>query len=158
MLSTTGTRVLTGCDLQRVEEVEEAVRDFGQRYLERVYTVAERDGYRTGGASSLAGRFAAKEAVLKLVGRPDGIDPRSVEIGVDQHGRPRVHLTGAAATLAEKTLLGPIDVSVSHAGGWAMAVAVAVARDDGAGSTVEHPASDPGPDPAPDPGQEEPDE
>jgi holo-[acyl-carrier protein] synthase len=123
--STTAPRARTGCDLQRIGDVSDAVRDFGDRYLDRVYTPVEQESYRTGGAASLAARFAAKEAVLKLIGSADGIDPRSVEIAQEE-GRPVVRLSGLAATLAERAGLGPIDVSLSHSGDHALAVAVAL--------------------------------
>ncbi len=117
-------RARTGCDLQRIDDVADAVRDFGARYLNRVYTDAEQRAYAAGGARSLAARFAAKEAVLKVIGTADGVDPRSIEI--DQHeGRPVVRLTGRAAELAHAAALGPIDVSLSHTGDVALAVAVA---------------------------------
>jgi holo-[acyl-carrier protein] synthase len=119
----TGAR--TGCDLQRVEDVADAVRDFGARYLDRVYTPAEQASYATGGAPSLAARFAAKEAVLKLLHHPDGVDPRSVEIR-SADGRPEVHLTGRAAELARAAGVDQIDISLSHTGGLALAVAVAL--------------------------------
>lgn len=123
--STTPPRARTGCDLQRVDDVADAIRDFGDRYLNRVYTPVEQEAYRLGGAASLAARFAAKEAVLKLIGEPDGVDPRNVEIG-NPGGRPVVSLTGRAARLADEAGLGPIDVSLSHSGDLALAVAVAV--------------------------------
>jgi holo-[acyl-carrier protein] synthase len=123
--STTAPRARTGCDLQRIGDVSDAVRDFGDRYLDRVYTPVEQESYRTGGAASLAARFAAKEAVLKLIGSADGVDPRSVEIAQEE-GRPVVRLSGLAATLAERAGLGPIDVSLSHSGDHALAVAVAL--------------------------------
>ena len=82
-----GSRPLTGCDLQRVDVVSDAIRDFGARYLDRVYTPAEQASYATGGPSSLAARFAAKEAVLKLIGTADGVDLRSVEIRTPDGGR-----------------------------------------------------------------------
>jgi holo-[acyl-carrier protein] synthase len=119
----------TGCDLQRIDDVTDAVRDFGDRYLDRVYTAAEQQSYRTGGAASLAARFAAKEAVLKVIGTGDGVDPREVEI-THEGGRPVVRLSGAAATLAARAQLGPIDVSLSHSGDHALAVAVAVAKTE----------------------------
>ena len=129
MLSTPGRdtlpRARTGCDLQRIDDVADAIRDFGARYLDRVYTPVEQASYRTGGAASLAARFAAKEAVLKLIGTADGVDLRSIEI--DQHdGRPVVRLAGRAAVLAGEAHLGPIDVSLSHSGDHALAVAVAL--------------------------------
>jgi holo-[acyl-carrier protein] synthase len=118
-------RARTGCDLQRVDEVADAVRDFGARYLDRIYTPTEQESYRTGGAASLAARFAAKEAVLKLLHHPDGVDPRSVEIR-NSEGCPEVHLSGRAAELARAEGVGHIDVSLSHTGDLALAVAVAV--------------------------------
>ena len=123
----TAPRARTGCDLQRIDDVIDAIRDFGDRYLERVYTPAEQATYRTGGAASLAARFAGKEAVLKVIGTADGVDPRTVEI-IHQDGRPVVRLSGLAATLAEQAGLGPIDVSLSHSGDHALAVAVAITK------------------------------
>jgi holo-[acyl-carrier protein] synthase len=118
-------RARTGCDLQRIDDVSDAIRDFGARYLDRIYTPAEQEAGRVGGAASLAARFAAKEAVLKLIGTADGVDPRSVEIR-HEDGRPVVHLSGRAAQLAARAGLGPIDVSLSHSGDHALAVAVAL--------------------------------
>ncbi|MDX6372636.1 MAG: holo-[acyl-carrier protein] synthase [Nocardioidaceae bacterium] len=128
---TTAPRARTGCDLQRIDDVSDAIRDFGDRYLDRVYTTAEQEAGRLRGAASLAGflaaRFAAKEAVLKLIGTADGVDPRDVEI-THEDGRPVVRLSGRAATLAEEAGVGPIDVSLSRSGDHALAVAVAITQ------------------------------
>lgn len=121
-------RPRTGCDLQRIDVVDDAVRDFGARYLDRVYTRGEQAAYATGGAASLAARFAAKEAVLKLIGTADGVDLRSVEI-TTYDGRPAVHLTGLAEELAARAGIGDIDISLSHTGDLAMAVAVGLQHD-----------------------------
>jgi holo-[acyl-carrier protein] synthase len=126
--STTAPRARTGCDLQRIDDVSDAIRDFGDRYLERVYTSVEREAGRRGGPASLAARFAAKEAVLKVIGTADGVDPREVEI-TQVEGRPVVRLSGRAATLAALAHLGEIDVSLSHSGDHALAVAVALTND-----------------------------
>lgn len=106
--------------------MSDAIRDFGARYLDRVYTPVEQASYAAGGPASLAARFAAKEAVLKLIGTPDGVDLRSVEIRTATGGRPEVHLTGRAAELAEESGMdiAGIDVSLSHTDDLAMAVAV----------------------------------
>jgi holo-[acyl-carrier protein] synthase len=119
-----------GCDLQRVDVVHDAIRDFGARYLDRVYTPAEQASYRTGGASSLAARFAAKEAVMKLLGTADGVDPRSIEIRTSADGRPQVHLDGSAAAMASEARIDQIDVSLSHTGDLAMAVAIGTPTPD----------------------------
>ncbi len=135
--ASTAPRARTGCDLQRIDDVTDAIRDFGARYLDRVYTPGEQAAGRTGGPASLAARFAAKEAVLKLIGTADGVDPRSVEI-THENGRPVVRLSGLAATLAEQAGLGPIDVSLSHSGDHALAVAVAL-QDPTTEPTTEEP-------------------
>jgi holo-[acyl-carrier protein] synthase len=122
-------RARTGCDLQSVDEVADAVRAFGERYLDRVYTPAEQADCRARGPlampRSLAARWAAKEAVLKLIGTGDGVDPRTIEVR-DLGGPVSVSLSGRAAALAATAALGPIEVSLSHTRDLAMAVAVAV--------------------------------
>jgi holo-[acyl-carrier protein] synthase len=120
-------RARTGCDLQSVDDVADAVRTFGARYLDRVYTAAEQAECRGRGElampASLAARWAAKEAVMKLLGTGDGVDPRSIEVRGPQDP---VALTGRAAELADAAGIGPIEVSLSHTRDLAMAVAVAV--------------------------------
>ncbi len=118
--------------------MRDAIRDFGARYLDRVYTPIEQEAYAAGGAPSLAARFAAKEAVLKLIGTADGVDLRSVEIttlGV----RPEVRLSGRAAELAEQAGIDAegIDVSLSHTGDLALAVAVGFQRPTPGTATTE---------------------
>ena len=61
---------------------------------------------------SLAARFAAKEAVLKLIGTADGVDPRSVEIA-HEDGRPVVRLSGRRPTLAAEAGIGRASTSAS---------------------------------------------
>ena len=119
-----GYPVRSGCDLQPVDDVRSAVAAFGDRYLSRVYTVTEQAD-AAGRPERLAGRWAAKEAVLKLLGSPDGIDPRCVEVRTGSSGRPELVLHGPAARLAAEQGIGPIDVSLSTTTDLAMAVAVA---------------------------------
>ena len=76
--------------------------------------------------AGIAGRLAAKEAVFKLlgaVGRP--VPWQGIEVLRGPGGRPGVRLSGHAAELARTAGLGPIDVSISHDGGFAIAVAAA---------------------------------
>lgn len=129
--STVTPRPRTGCDLQRIDDVDDAIRDFGARYLDRVYTPGEQASLATGGAASIAARFAAKEAVLKLIGTADGVDLRSVEITTPDGtgGRPAVRLTGRAEELAARAGIADIDISLSHTGDLAMAVAVGLQHD-----------------------------
>ncbi|MBF9067274.1 holo-ACP synthase [Streptacidiphilus fuscans] len=78
--------------------------------------------------AGLAGRLAAKEAVFKLFGATGQPVPwQGIEILRGPGGRPEVRLAGPAADLAARAGLGPIDISISHDGGFAIAVAAAVA-------------------------------
>ena len=126
--------VRTGCDLQSVADVASALERFGARYLDRIHTETEQRRYRGRSPDGLAARFAAKEAVLKLLGRPD-IDPLTIEILSDDAGRPGVLLHGRAADLARRAGLGPVDVSLSHDHGRALAVATAIRTEPSTTST-----------------------
>ncbi|MYV64660.1 4'-phosphopantetheinyl transferase superfamily protein [Streptomyces sp. SID2131] len=81
--------------------------------------------------SGIAGRLAAKEAVFKLlgsVGRP--VPWQGIEVLRGPGGRPGVRLSGRAAELARTAGIGPIDVSISHDAGFAIAVAAAATPYD----------------------------
>lgn len=122
-----------GCDLQEVAPVAEALAQRGQRYLRALFAPEEiadltRPDGRPLAAESVAGRFAAKEAVLKVL-RPsadDAVAWPQIMIRADAHGAPRVELRGTAARLARGAGLGAWSVSTSHDGGFAMAVALAI--------------------------------
>lgn len=95
--------------------------------IDRMLTEEERE-LCAGDAAGTAGRLAAKEAVFKLFGSAGAPLPwRSIEILRAPGGRPLLRLTGRAARLAEEVGLGPVDISISHDGGWAVAVAAALA-------------------------------
>jgi holo-[acyl-carrier protein] synthase len=116
-------------DATDIERIADTLERYGDRFLHRIFTEGE-VAYctrRRVPAIHLAARFAAKEAVLKLIGTADGVDPREVEI-THENGRPVVRLSGLAATLAEEAGVGPIDVSLSHSGDHALAVAVAITQ------------------------------
>ncbi len=127
-----GVRV--GLDLVAVDEVADAVGHFGDRYLTRIYTDHEIDCCRrersgTPGAAyameSLAARFAAKEAVLKVL-RPVDRQPgwRSIELHRMPGGWCEIRLSGRAASLADAAGIDAFAVSVSHEAGLAAAVVV----------------------------------
>jgi holo-[acyl-carrier protein] synthase len=88
----------------------------------------------------LAGRWAAKEAVLKSLGT--GIGPRTewtdIEVVNDRGGHPRVRLYGEVEAVARSLGMQHIDISLSHSGGLAVAHAVLVclpsSPDTGPGS------------------------
>lgn len=119
-----------GIDAVEIERVAEAVERHGERFLARVYTADERRlAGASGGAASqfYAGRFAAKEAVLKALGTgyAQGLGFRDVEILRDPNGAPRLTLHGAARERAHDLGITKILVSITHTRRDAHAVAVA---------------------------------
>ncbi len=118
-----------GIDLVSVEQVREAVRDHGDRYLQRLYTEAElRDCSTSHGMAleRLAVRFAAKEATLKVLRPADGgISFKSMEVVRHSSGWVGLSLSGSAARLAENERLGGFVLSVAHETEYATAVVVA---------------------------------
>lgn len=117
-------KLSTGIDMIEIERIEAAIREHGDRFLERIFTANElaEVGQR---AASLAARFAAKEAVAKALGTGIGeVSWREIEIRRGSAGEPRLELYGAAARLAEKQGLGAWSISLSHTHAHAVAIAV----------------------------------
>ena len=119
--------VLVGCDIHPVFNVVESIDVFGERYLARVFTPAERAA--SGEAPErLAARYAAKESVLKLLKIPADVAVpwTDIEVGADPNGAPTVALHGRAAEIAADLGVTTIELTLSHDGGMAMAVAAAM--------------------------------
>lgn len=115
-----------GIDIVRVERIRRTLGRFGARFLERILTPAEAAHVR-GRPESLAGRWAAKEAVSKVLGLGvRGVGWREIEIERLPTGQPAVRLHGRAARRAEQLGLGRIACSISHEDDYAVAVAYAV--------------------------------
>lgn len=115
-------------DVQRLAGLNPAIRE---RFLRRVYTPREllvcQDANAQPSYESLAGRFAAKEAVAKALGV--GIGPlawQEIEILAGPCGEPLLHLHGAAQAAARQQGLQTWSVSISHTRTQAVATAVAI--------------------------------
>jgi holo-[acyl-carrier protein] synthase len=118
-----------GIDLAEVGRIARMIDEHGERFLTRVFTERER-GYaveRKRSAEHFAGRFAAKEAVLKALGTGwrDGIAWTDVEIVMLPSGQPGVELHGKAAEAASTIGARAWSVSISHTSEHAMASAIA---------------------------------
>jgi holo-[acyl-carrier protein] synthase len=118
-----------------VDAVAESVATFGDRYLRRVYTEHELEYCGADPARSaerLAARFAAKEAVVKVLrpvdGRPDW---RAIEVRRDPSGWCEISLTAAAAAMAREAEISSLSVSMSHEDRMANAVVVAMMLEPG---------------------------
>jgi holo-[acyl-carrier protein] synthase len=118
-------KVTTGVDVIEIERIGDAVTRWGERFLNRVYTQGEID-YCRGRTQSLAGRFAAKEAVSKALGIGiRKIHWRDIEILPDPRGKPQVFLHGRAASVASMQGISGMDVSITHSRSDAVAMVVA---------------------------------
>src|SRR5690554_2842583 len=116
----------TGVDLIEVARVEEAVERYGERFLNRVFLEAEWKP-KQGRFPELAARFAAKEAVSKVLGTGIGdVLWTDIEIVQDERGMPGVKLHGAAAAIAGKLGLTQWSLSLTHTREHAIAFVVAL--------------------------------
>jgi holo-[acyl-carrier protein] synthase len=108
-----------GIDIVETERIRHLAKEHGQRFLDRVFTVAEQE-YCSANPKRyfehLAGRFAAKEAVLKVLGTGwrGGIAWTDIEIVKDVSGQPKVKLTGECARIAEELGVTVWHVTLSH--------------------------------------------
>jgi holo-[acyl-carrier protein] synthase len=125
----THPEVLIGCDIHPVFNVIESIDVFGERYLARVFTPAERVASGES-PERLAARYAAKESVFKLLKIPADVAVpwTDIEVGSEASGAPTITLSGRAAELALTLGVSSIELTLSHDGGMAMAVAAAVVR------------------------------
>jgi len=119
-------KLATGVDLIEIARIEEVVARHGKHYLERIFTAAELE-YCGKRAESLAGRFAAKEAVAKALGTGIGdVTWTEIEILGDEQNAPKLTLSGMAETKAKELGLTNWSVSISHSQSHSVAFVVAI--------------------------------
>ena len=115
----------TGVDIIEIGRVNRVVDRWGERFLRWVYTDDE-ISYCRGRAPNLAGRFAAKEAVMKALGTgARGVGWKDIEVVRQRGGAPSIHLSGRALTRSEKLGVTEISLSISHSRDYAVAMVVA---------------------------------
>jgi holo-[acyl-carrier protein] synthase len=133
-----------GIDVCEIARLERALAGAaGDRLLARVFTADERaycEGRGAGRLESYAARFAAKEAVAKALGTGIGkaVPWGDVEVVCEAGRAPCLRLGPRAAVIAADRGVVRWHLSLSHAGGVAVAVVVAegplsaTESDDGA--------------------------
>ena len=120
-----------GIDIIRIERNRAALAKFGDRFTNRVLTPGER-AYVRGRPATMAGRWAAKEAVSKVLGLGvRGIGWREIEIERLPTGQPAVRLHDRAAGRAEQLGMSRIAVSISHEDEYAVAIAFGIRTTGG---------------------------
>jgi len=126
--------VAHGIDLVDCPRIEQMIQRHGERFVKRVFT-ADEQAYaekNKNEVEKLAGRFAAKEAVLKLVGTGwrGKIAWTDIEIINNAAGQPEVTLGGEVEKIADQLGIKHISVSITHTANFAIASAVALAEKD----------------------------
>ena len=123
-----------GIDLVDFPRVGEMIERHGKRFVNRIFTQAEQE-YANSNKNSiekLAGRFAAKEAVLKLIGTGwrGKIAWTDIEVINNPAGIPEVTLSGEVEKIAGKLGIRHVSLSITHTANFAIASAVALARSN----------------------------
>ncbi|MBV9083576.1 MAG: holo-ACP synthase [Acidobacteriaceae bacterium] len=117
-----------GTDLAEVPRIRRTIEQYGNRFLNRVFTDAERTyaSRKANAAERFAARFAAKEAGMKALGTgwSQGVTWRDIEVVNEPSGRPTLRLSGVALEIAEHSGVKRISVSLTHISEVAFAVVV----------------------------------
>ncbi|MBK1834975.1 holo-ACP synthase [Roseibacillus ishigakijimensis] len=123
-----------GIDVVEVARIEESLREFGSKFLDRIFTPAEQDYCQRQKNCALhyAARFAAKEAVSKAFGTGIGKEVGWLDLEVRRRpsGEPELVLSGRARAFAQKNGVGDIKVSLTHAQHYAAANAVILTGEE----------------------------
>jgi holo-[acyl-carrier protein] synthase len=120
-----------GIDIVETARVAKMIEDHEERFLRRCFTEGEQV-YAAANparrAEHLAGRFAAKEAILKVLGTgwSNGIAWTDAEVVREVSGKPTVVLHGRCAEVAAELGIAGWHLSISHTGSYATASAIGV--------------------------------
>lgn len=120
----------TGIDIVECARIKQMIERHGIAFLQRVYTDCEISycQSRRRAVEHFAGRWAAKEAVVKALGTgwSRAIDYRDIEVQNNTDGVPKIGLRGAAREQAQKQQITRVLISISHCEAYAVAHAIAV--------------------------------
>lgn len=118
-----------GVDLIEIARIQRAIQR--QRFRDKIFTDYERKDLQDKGMQSWAARFAAKEAVMKALGRgwQQGVSFESIEIYTNSWGQPQVRLRPPALELAENLGITRFVLSLSHTKELAMAFVIALGEE-----------------------------
>jgi holo-[acyl-carrier protein] synthase len=130
-----------GIDIVETKRIRALVDDHGQHFLDRVFTPAEQHYCALNPKryyEHLAGRFAAKEAVLKVIGTGwrGGIAWTDVEVVKESSGQPRIVLSGECERIARELQITRWHISISHIETHATASAIGLRDTPGYNSAV----------------------
>ena len=125
-----GAVVGLGTDIVEVLRIGKMIERHGEHFLNRVYTEDEvrycqrRKEY----TQHYAGRWAAKEAVMKVLGTgfSRGVGWRDIEVCSSQSGQPSIAIRGVAREIARQLGIVEVLISISHCRAYATATAIGI--------------------------------
>ena len=121
-----------GIDIIKVDRIRDALERHGDRFPRRILTDAEY-AYVRNRPENLAGRWAAKEAVSKVLGLGvRGVGWREIEVVRLPTGQPTIALHDRARVRADQLGMSRIAVSISHERDYAVAIAFGIRTQGGA--------------------------
>jgi holo-[acyl-carrier protein] synthase len=119
-----------GTDIIEIVRIAQMIERHGEVFLDRVFTEDEirycqrrKESYQ-----HFAGRWAAKEAVMKTLGTGfvRGIRWQDIEVVVERSGQPKIRVAGGAGELAERLGIREFLITISHCRAYATAMAIAL--------------------------------
>ncbi|MBA30931.1 MAG: holo-[acyl-carrier-protein] synthase [Chloroflexi bacterium] len=122
--------IYTGIDMIEINRIQSVLNQYEERFLNKIFTKNEQI-YCKKRSKQLASRFAAKEAVMKLLGTGvRGIPWKSIEITRKRGAPPEILLHGNAIKRAKKMGITRIALSLSHSKKYAIASATGEAKEN----------------------------
>jgi len=116
-----------GIDLVRVRRIKEILERWGDRFEKKIFTTQEINNLSEEKKFiHLAGKFAAKESILKSLGKIGKW--QDIEILKKKNGKPYVKLQGKTAKIARKKGIEKILITLSHDGEYAIAEAITIGK------------------------------
>jgi holo-[acyl-carrier protein] synthase len=121
-----------GIDLVDFSRIEQMSKRHGKHFINKVFTKSEQRyaEKNRNKMEKLAGRFAAKEAVLKLLGTGwrGKIAWTDIEVKNNPAGQPMVTLSGEVKKIAANMKIKQISISITHTANFAIASAIAITK------------------------------
>jgi holo-[acyl-carrier protein] synthase len=121
------SKTAIGVDIIEIDRIKRAISRWQDSFLKRIYTTAELKNFKN--ISSLAARYAAKEAVMKALSTgARGVRWTDIEILTNGNGAPLVQLYGRALKKSTEIGIGRFDISISHSRKYAIAFVIGYAK------------------------------
>ncbi len=115
----------TGIDIVKIERIKNILVKNSSGFYRRIFTQGEIEYIRNKDEKTVAGLYAAKEAISKLVGTGIGqLSFKDIEIYHEDRGKPRVKILGKLGDMLKALEIDEVDLSISHEDEYAIAIAV----------------------------------